>query len=187
MDKFLGDVANAYGKWGRCVIAASEGICDVDGKTWTEKILDVKERDDHNNIQLSGTGALADFLAAQIKAKVKAKRVRADTFGYLQRSFVGFQSPVDVEEARRCGWQAVKFSMKEQSGSVAIKRTGNGDNYSIELFCTELKNVAEKSKQMPDEFINSEGNGVTQAFIDYAMPLTGGLPKTYFLGDYPRV
>ncbi len=187
MDKFLGDVENAYRKWGRCVIAASEGICDVDAKTWTEKILDVKERDEHNNIQLSGTGALADYLAAHIKAKIKAKRVRADTFGYLQRSFVGFQSPVDVEEARRCGRQAVKFSMKEQSGSVAIKRIGNGDDYAIELFCTELKNVAEKSKEMPDEFINSEGNGITQAFIDYAMPLTGGLPKTYFLGDNPRV
>jgi hypothetical protein len=77
--------------------------------------------------------------------------------------------------------------MKEQSGSVAIKRIGNGDNYAVELFSTELKNVAEKSKEMPDEFINSEGNGITQAFIDYAMPLTGGLPKTYFLGDYPRV
>ncbi len=187
MDKFLSDVENVYSKWGRCVIAVSEGICDVDGRTWIEKILEKIEKDPFGNIQLSGTGVLADYLAGQIKAKIKAKRVRADTFGYLQRSFVGFQSLVDVEEARSCGWQAVKFSMKEQSGSVAIRRTGNGDNYAIELFSTELKNVAEKSKQMPDEFINSEGNGITQAFIDYAMPLTGGLPRTYFLGDYPRV
>lgn len=187
LDKFLSEVENNYKKLGRCVVVVGEGICDLDGETWMEKILNVKERDPANNIQLGGTGALADFLAQQIKEKIKAKRVRADTFGYLQRSFVGFQSPVDVEEARSCGWQAVKFSMKEQSGSVAIRRIGNGDNYSIELFSTELKNVAEKSKQMPDEFINSEGNGITQAFIDYAMPLTGGLPKTYFLGDYPRV
>jgi len=187
LDKFLSEVENTYKKLGRCVVVVGEGICDLDGETWMEKILNVKERDPANNIQLGGTGALADFLAQQIKEKIKAKRVRADTFGYLQRSFVGFQSPVDVEEARSCGWQAVKFSMKEQSGSVAIRRIGNGDNYSIELFSTELKNVAEKSKQMPDEFINSEGNGITQAFIDYAMPLTGGLPKTYFLGGYPRV
>ncbi len=187
LDKFLSEVENNYKKLGRCVVVVGEGICDLDGETWMEKILNVKERDPANNIQLGGTGALADFLAQQIKEKIKAKRVRADTFGYLQRSFVGFQSPVDVEEARSCGWQAVKFSMKEQSGSVAIRRIGNGDNYSIELFSTELKNVAEKSKQMPDEFINSEGNGITQAFIDYAMPLTGGLPKTYFLGGYPRV
>lgn len=186
-EKLLSDVETVYKRFGRCVIAVSEGIRDVDGKTWTEKILEKNEKDPYGNIQLSGTGVLADYIAGRIKAKIKAKRVRADTFGYLQRSFVGFQSPVDVEEARRCGWQAVKFSMKEQSGSVAIKRIGNGDNYAVELFSTELKNVAEKSKEMPDEFINSEGNGITQAFIDYAMPLTGGLPKTYFLGDYPRV
>jgi len=187
MDKFLGDVENVYGKLGRCVIAVSEGICDTDGKTWVEKIIQQDERDAHNNIQLSGTGALADFLAGQIKGKLNAKRVRADTFGYLQRSFVGFQSDIDVDEARRCGREAVKLSMTEQSGSVAMKRLGNGADYEVELFCTELRNVAEKSKSMPDEFINSESNGVTEAFIDYAMPLTGGLPKTYFLGNYPKV
>jgi hypothetical protein len=40
---------------------------------------------------------------------------------------------------------------------------------------------------MPDEFINAEGNGVTSAFIEYAMPLAGDLPKTGYLGDCPKV
>jgi len=77
--------------------------------------------------------------------------------------------------------------MKEDNGSVAIKRLGNGADYKVELFRTELKNVAEQTKSMPDEFINADGNGVTEAFIEYAMPLTGGLPKTEHLGNYPRV
>jgi 6-phosphofructokinase 1 len=77
--------------------------------------------------------------------------------------------------------------MKEDNGSVAIKRTGNGKDYAVELFRTELCNVAEKTKSMPDEFINSEGNGITDAFVEYAMPLTGGLPKTEYLGNYPKV
>jgi len=187
IDKFLGDVENVYNRLGRCVIAVSEGICETEGKTWMGKILRDKEQDAHGNIQLSGTGALADFLSGQIKHKLKAKRVRADTFGYLQRSFVGFQSPVDVNEARQCGREAVKLSMSEQSGSVAMNRIGEMENYAVEFVGTELRNVAEKSKSMPDEFINSEGNGVTEAFIRYATPLTGGLPKTYFLGNYPKV
>jgi len=187
IDKFLGDVENVYNRLGRCVIAVSEGICEAEGKTWMGKILRDKEQDAHGNIQLSGTGALADFLSGQIKHKLKAKRVRADTFGYLQRSFVGFQSPVDVNEARQCGREAVKLSMSEQSGSVAMNRIGEMENYAVEFVGTELRNVAEKSKSMPDEFINSEGNGVTEAFIRYATPLTGGLPKTYFLGNYPKV
>ena len=77
--------------------------------------------------------------------------------------------------------------MDEQSGSVAIKRLGNGKDYAVELFRTELSNVAEKTKYMPAEFINAEGNGVTAAFIEYATPLTGGLPRTEYLGSYPRV
>ena len=77
--------------------------------------------------------------------------------------------------------------MVEKSGSVAIKRTGEGENYASELFLTDLANVAEKTKPMPDEFVNADDNGVTQAFIDYAGPLTGGLPKTEYLGNYPRI
>lgn len=182
MDKLLSDVENVYKKLGRCVIAASEGICDTDGKTWAEKLAQNAEHDAHGNVQLSGTGALADFLAKKIKAKLKVKRVRADTFGYLQRSFAGLQSAVDADEARRCGREAVKLAMTEANGSVAMKRLGNGDDYAVELFRTDMANVAEKTKSLPDEYINTDGNGVTEAFIEYAMPLTGGLPKTAYLG-----
>jgi 6-phosphofructokinase 1 len=187
MDKFLSDIEGVYRKLGRCVVAVSEGICDTDGVIWTKKILDTGEKDSHGNIQLSGSGALADFLAAQVKGKLGVKRVRADTFGYLQRSFAGLQSSVDVKEARQCGRLAVKFAMKEDNGSIAIERVGKGKKYAVEYFRTELKNVAEKSKSMPDEFINAEGNGVTEAFVEYAMPLTGGVPKSEYLGDRPRV
>lgn len=187
MDKFLADVDGVYKKLGRCVIAVSEGICDGDGETWAKKIAASQEKDAHGNIQLSGTGALADFLAAQIKSNLDIKRVRADTFGYLQRSFPGIQSTVDVKEARNCGRQAVEYAMEYDSGSVAIKRIGDAEAYTAELFRTELSNVAEKTKSMPDEFINADGNGVTDAFVEYAMPLVGGLPKTEYLGIYPKV
>ena len=187
LDKFLDDVEGVYKKLGRCVVAISEGICDVEGILWTKKIADVSEKDAHGNIQLSGTGALADFLAAQVRAVLKIKRVRADTFGYLQRSFAGLRSEVDAREARWCGRHAVQYAMEEVSGSVAIKRLASGADYKIQIFRTELSNVAEKTKSMPDEFINAEGNGVTEAFIEYAMPLTGSLPRTEYLGSRPRV
>jgi 6-phosphofructokinase len=188
IDKFVSDVAGVYEDLGRCVVAVSEGICDHDGVTWAKKLAEKAEVDAHGNVQLSGTGALADFLAGKVKEKLGSKkRVRADTFGYLQRSYPGIQSPIDVDEARRCGAEAVRLAMKEDNGSVAIRRTGNGKNYSIELFRTELKNVAEKTKSMPDEYINAEGNGVTDAFVEYAMPLVGELPKTEYLGNYPKV
>jgi 6-phosphofructokinase len=188
IDKFVNDIAGVYEELGRCVVAVSEGICDLDGVTWAKKLAEKAEVDAHGNVQLSGTGALADFLAGKVKEKLGSKkRVRADTFGYLQRSYPGIQSPIDVDEARRCGAEAVRLAMNENNGSVAIRRTGNGKGYSIELFRTELKNVAEKTKSMPDEFINAEGNGITDAFVEYAMPLVGKLTKTEYLGNYPKV
>jgi 6-phosphofructokinase len=187
MEQLITDVEGVYKELGRCVIAVSEGICDTDGVTWAEKLAKEKERDAHGNIQLSGTGALADFLAGTIKGKLGVKRVRADTFGYLQRSFAGLQSEVDLREARWCGRHAVQYAMEEVSGSVAIKRVGNGVDYKVELFRTDLSNVAEKTKSLPDEFINEEGNGITKAFVEYALPLTGGLVKTEYLGNRPRV
>ncbi len=187
MEKFIGDIESVLSKLKRCVVTVSEGICDTDGVTWAKELAQQAETDAHGNIQLSGTGALADFLAGQVKRTLEVDRVRADTFGYLQRSYPGIQSTVDVDEARRCGQEAVKLAMEHDNGSVAIRRLGNGADYRVELFRTELSNVAEKTKPMPDEFVNAEGNGITEAFVEYAMPLVGKLPKTAYLGGYPRV
>jgi len=187
MEKFVADVDAVYKRLGRCVVAVSEGIADVDGETWAEKLAENAEVDAHGNIQLSGTGALADFLSGQIKEKLGINRVRADTFGYLQRSFAGLQSSVDAAEARECGRQAVELSMAYESGSVAMIRTGEGADYGVRYERTDLCNVAEKTKEMPRAFINAQGNHVTEAFVKYALPLTGGLVKTDYLGNRPRV
>jgi 6-phosphofructokinase 1 len=187
MTKFVKDIGEVYDRLGRCVVSVSEGICDEDGVLWAKKLVENAEQDAHGNVQLSGSGALADFLAGTVKEKLKVGRVRADTFGYLQRSFGGLQSPTDVVEARNCGRQAVLYSMEHQSGSVAIRRIGEKEDYAIELFRTDLGNVAEHTKPLADEYINKAGNGITDAFMDYALPLTGDLPKTEYLGNYPRV
>jgi hypothetical protein len=76
--------------------------------------------------------------------------------------------------------------MKEHSGSVAIRRKKTA-KYSVELFRTDLSNVAEKTKSMPDAFINKDGNGMTDAFIKYALPLVGKLPRTQYLGNLPKI
>ena len=99
IDKFLADVKATYDKHGRCVIAVSEGIHDETGAPIIAKLAGELEKDAHGNVQLSGTGALADLLCEEVKNKLGIKRVRGDTFGYLQRSFVGCVS--DVDSARR--------------------------------------------------------------------------------------
>jgi 6-phosphofructokinase 1 len=180
--QFVDDVAEVYSRLGRCVVAASEGIEDQDGKAWGEKIAESAERDAHGNVQLSGSGALGDFLAGLVKNKVAAKlgekklRVRADTLGYLQRSFAGYASPVDQAEAREVGRKAVEYAMAgEVDGSVAMKRIAGG-KYGVQFFRAELKDVARETKPLPKEFINARGNGIVPAFADYLRPLVGELP-----------
>ena len=187
IDDMVDQIKEVYDRLGRCVVAVSEGVRDTDNVVWAKKLKSDAEVDAHGNVQLSGSGALADFLADTIRVGTGISRVRADTFGYLQRSFAGLQSETDVDEARRCGRQAVIYSKDHQSGSVAMKRIGEGKDYAVELFLTDLKNVAEFTKPLPDEYINEAGNGVTQAFLDYAAPLAGKLPKTEYLGTNPKV
>jgi len=181
-EKFLADVDAVYKKRGRCLIAVSEGISQPGGKTWAEAMSSNLEKDSHGNIQLSGTGALGDFLASLITKKLQAPggkklRVRADTFGYLQRSFPGLAvSEVDAREARAVGVKAVQISAAPGLAecSVVMKRVSNSP-YKIELETTSIKNVARETKHLDAGYIEN-GNNITQAFVDYAKPLVGAMP-----------
>ena len=187
-EQFKNDVKEVYDRLGRCVVAMSEGVVDAntDHKTFTEVILEESneiEKDTHGNIQLSGSGALGDWFANYLKAEIGGGlRVRADTLGYLQRSFPGVVSEVDALEARTCGQKAVEFAASgDIDGSVAMIRSTNG--YSISYIRTELCNVAKETTSLSDKYINEKGNGVTKDFIDYIKPIVGDLPKVgYFKG-----
>jgi len=172
--QFQADVVEQVEKHGRCVVAVSEGIVDADG----HPIATSGEKDSHGNLQLSGTGALGDALSAMVKEALPAgARVRADTFGYLQRSFPSIVSDVDAKEARDVGTYAVDHAASMgENGSVAIKRESSVP-YNSSYFITPLSTVAREATSMKDEYINSAGNDVTQAWLDYVAPLVGDLPK----------
>ncbi len=184
LEQFLADVLAMYKRHGRCVIAVSEGIHDAAGAPILAQLAQDLERDAHGNVQLSGTGALADLLCEEIKQKLGIKRVRGDTFGYLQRSFIGCVSDVDQREAREVGEKAVQFAMwGDRDGSVAIQRTGY---YSADYSLLPLDAVAGKTRVMEDEFIAPSGTDVTDAFRLYLRPLLGsGLSDAYRLRPAP--
>ena len=184
LEEFLADVKAACERFGRCVVAVSEGVHNASGVPIASLLAKDLEHDDHGNVQLSGNGALADLLCEEIKAKLGIKRVRGDTFGYLQRSFIGCVSDVDQREAREVGEKAVQFAMwGTQDGSVAIKRTGF---YSVDYELLPLAAVAGKTRVMEDEFIAASGIDVTDAFRMYLRPLLGsGMPDAFRLRHHP--
>ena len=184
LEKFLADVKAAHERFGRCMIAVSEGIHDASGAPIVSQLGKNIERDEHHNLQLSGTGALADLLCEEIKSKLKIKRVRGDTLGYLQRSFLGCVSDVDRREARKVGQKAVQYAMRgAPDGSVTIHRTGS---YAAGYKLTALTEVTGKTRTMPDAFISANGTDVTDEFRLYLRPLLGsGMHEAHRLRSNP--
>jgi len=184
IDEFLKDVKEVYDSLGRCVIAVSEGIHNKDGDYFLQTYASdtgsglAGKTDSHGNIQLSGSGALGDTLTNIVSEHIDSARVRADTFGYLQRSFLADISEVDAEEAERVGRYSVIASKELQSGSVILKRQLS-ETYYCDVDVVDLDKVAKNTKDMPEEFLDNEKPYVTNEFFKYAMPLTGGIePKT---------
>ncbi len=178
LDAFCADVEAIYRKLGRCVVAVSEGIHGPNG----QEIVTTGEVDSHGNKQLSGTGAMGDFLSDVLKKHLaktwpeKKHRIRADTFGYLQRCFPGVISETDASEARLAGSAAVAAALADvKSGSVAFKR--NDGAYGVTTFITPLPTVAKETKPMPREWLNAAGNDVvSEIVLPYLKPLVGTLP-----------
>ncbi|MBC7940706.1 MAG: 6-phosphofructokinase [Chitinophagaceae bacterium] len=184
IQRFLADVKAVHDRLGRCVVAVSEGIHDASGTPVLARLAKQVEHDAHGNVQLSGSGALADLLCEEIKTRLGIQRVRGDTFGYLQRSFIGCVSDVDQREAREVGERAVQYAFGAgRDGSVAIVRTGN---YAVDYALLPLQDVAGKTRTMEDEFISAGGSDVTDAFRNYLRPLLGsGLPDAHRLRPSP--
>jgi ATP-dependent phosphofructokinase / diphosphate-dependent phosphofructokinase len=190
LDRFAADVDAIYSKKGRCHIAVSEGIMDKDGTPIGAKLIKGGQVDAHGNVQLSGSGALGDQLGDLLKEKLTPKggkppRVRADTFGYVQRCWPD-ASRIDQIEARRSGQFAAQLALAgHQDGSVAIVRQGSGSDawlgkdggqpYVSTYRRVELSSIAAKTRHMPKEFLQGHNN-VSKAFVEYALPLVGVLP-----------
>jgi len=184
IETFIKDVKEVYESLGRCVVAVSEGVQNKEGEYFLQTYADeagsglAGKKDSHGNIQLSGSGALGDTLTNIISENIDGARVRADTFGYLQRSFLADISEIDAEEAERVGQHAVIASETEDSGSVILKRQLS-EKYHCEVDLVGLERVSKKTKTMPKDFLDQNKPYVTNEFFEYAMPLTGGIePKT---------
>jgi len=188
MERFVADVDSIYSVKGRCHIVVSEGICDREGKPIAASLIKNGQVDAHGNVQLSGSGALGDQLGDFLKAKLtpvggKPPRVRADTFGYVQRCWPD-ASIIDRIEARRSGRFAATLALQGHiSGSVAIVRTGSGsacyqpqgEAYASDYKRVELSAIAAKTRHMPPEFLSGHNN-VSRKFIEFCLPLVGELP-----------
>jgi len=114
-------------------------------------------------------------------------RCRFDKLGNLQRAFSPCMSKVDSDEAYAVGQDAVNRAVAGETDIMITIQRLNSDPFEFETETTSLMSVADVTKEVPEDWINEEQNGVTDEFIEYAMPLVSGaaveLPEG--LPNYP--
>ena len=181
MDKFLADVDAIYKKNGNCIVAVSEGIHYADGSFVSE--AKTSATDGFGHAQLGGLAAL---LANIVKEKTGAK-VRGIELSLLQRCGAHAASRTDIDESFLAGKTAVEAAVAgETDKMVGFECTREGGVYTCKTKLFNLSEVANFEKKVPLEWINKEGNGVTQAYIDYALPLIQGEAKAPTENSLPR-
>ena len=164
--KFLQEITKIVKKNKYCVIVASEGIKNVEGKFLSES----STKDAFGHAQLGG---VAPYLSDLITKKLKLKNHWAVS-DYLQRSARHISSKTDVEQAIAVGEVAANMAVDAQSGYMPIiKRLGN-EPYKWEIDVGDLNEIANKEKVLPDNFISNCGFRITTEGISYLSPLIQG-------------
>lgn len=168
-DKFLGDVKKLLEKKSGIVVVASEGLRDKDGNPIVEPVFQVG--------RATYFGDVSQHLANLVIKKLGYK-ARGEKPGLVGRAAAHLQSPVDREEAVIAGKMACEAVMHGESGKMVAFERVSTEPYEIKPFLVDIDKVMMYERTMPDEFINEEGNGVTEAFKEWCRPLIGGeLPK----------
>jgi len=173
-DKFLKEADACIKKYGWVSIVCGEGLKFADGSP----VSAATAKDKFNNTEFGAMGgsSVALSLHRMISGEFGYRGEFQITESLIMCDFVR-ASKVDLDEAYRCGVEAVKLAEKGESGvMVSIKRVSN-DPYTIEFGKVALKEVAVSAKPMSLDYFNSEGNHVSPKFIDYIKPLAGDLPE----------
>ncbi|MDR2087955.1 MAG: 6-phosphofructokinase [Clostridiales Family XIII bacterium] len=181
---FVEDVGRAYERQRDVVVAVSEGIRDKNDAYISSYFSDTsRDRDAFGHVQMGG---LAVSLANFAHTKIKTKARRGIEFSLLQRCAAHIASSTDIEESYMAGRAAFEAAEAGESDKmVAFARPG-GPVYRCETTLVDLADVANAEKKLPREWINAAGNGLSQAFVDYALPLIQGETALEWAGGLPR-
>jgi 6-phosphofructokinase len=188
IDEVLGDVQRIYQDYGHVIVVMSENLKSHEARPFNVVGLEALESPQaqlaanpdfvdsfgHNYFR----GISAAWVLSQLVTTRLNLRARVDQPGTLQRMSQAHQSEVDLIEAEECGRAAVRGALAGSTDQMVILERVEGPLYRSTIGLAELAGIANVEKHLPSEFLNPSGNFVTQAFIDYALPLIGGpLPQ----------
>jgi 6-phosphofructokinase len=176
---FLANVKRVVERVGYCVVVASEGIQQPDGRF----VADMGTVDSFGHTQLGG---VSSFLAGRVKAELGYK-VHWTLPDYLQRSARHLASKTDLDQAMAVGKAAVQYALKGMNATMPVIKRMSDTPYRWKIEPAPLEKIANHEKKMPANFIRKDGYGITAAARKYLEPLIRGeAPPPYGRDGIPK-
>lgn len=172
MEEFFDDLRAALSRRPDVVVAVSEGIRFADGSYVCDG-LSTGGVDVFGHKALSGTGKALELA---VKEKLGCK-VRSVELNISQRCGAHIASAADIEESVCVGREAVRAAEAGVTRRMMIIERLSDTPYKYAVGHSDVSQIANQIKVLPAEFINTRGNGVTDACVKYLLPLIAGETK----------
>ena len=175
VEQFLFDVREKMMEKRSVIVAVSEGLRNEEGAYLTDSLQNRVEDEFGHRILAGVSRFLEEILRQEIGCKVRSVELNL-----MQRCASHVASATDIQEACTMGREAVRYALEGGSGEMACLRRVSEAPYASEVFFIPVDQVLNRVKKVPDEWINEEGNDITQEMMDYLIPLIQGeIPCAY--------
>ena len=178
-DKFIASLNSLLEKKPAILVAVSEGIRYADG---TYVGASTKTVDAFGHAQLSGAGKVLEWL---VKDKIGCK-VRSIELNLPQRCAAHILSATDITESVTVGMTAVKVAVEGKTGVMMTITASREDGYRFEVSSADISSIANAVRGVPDEYINENADGITDAGIKYLAPLIAGEVAVEYENGLPK-
>ena len=164
VEQFVEDVRSQMAKHKAVIVAVSEGV-EIPEENCRSGVVD-----NFGHEYLSGVGkALENIVRREIGCKVRSIELNV-----MQRCSSHICSKTDIDEAELIGSAGVKAALDGQTGRTMVFRRLSDIPYVVTIDTAPASEVANKEKFFPPEWINKQGNDVTEAAFRYFLPLIQG-------------
>lgn len=163
LEKFMKDVRQEMAKHKAVIVAVSEGMEVPEG-------VQSGVVDNFGHKYLSGIGK---YLEETVRMEIGCK-VRSIELNVMQRCSSHLCSRTDIDEAEAIGAAGVACALKGETGKVMVFRRVNNQPYTIVIETANADKIANKEKFLPSRFITSGGNNISDAAMEYFLPLIQG-------------
>jgi len=180
-EKFLQKVEQLFQTKGYCTCIVSEGIQDEKGNYITIESVEHTEYKDYTQL-----GGVAHTLAKMVRSQFHCKTHSAVP-DYLQRSASHLVSATDWEMAYHAGKASVTAALEGYHGVLPVVEQVSESPFIWRYKNVKLMDVADLEKHVPDEYLTEDGMDITQAAIDYLMPLVKGERCPVFKNGLPDI